>query len=117
MLLHTLRRSHTLARLVLVWFVLAMGVAIAAPAVQPLGMGDICSASAVAQGQQPETGGAGSHHTLQCVLCLSAGAPPLVTPASLSFASPSESVVSEAPAVVALAARKSPLAARAPPTL
>ena len=117
MLLHTLRRSHTLARLVLVWFVLAMGVAIAAPAVQPLDLGGICSASAKSQNQQPEAGGAANHHTLQCVLCLGVGAPPLaaLTPIGATFAA--DVLVPHAPAVVALALRNSPLSARAPPAL
>jgi hypothetical protein len=117
MLLHTLRRSHTLARLVLVWFVLAMGVAIAAPAVQPLDLGGICSASALTQSQQAEAGGTADHHTLQCVLCLGVGAPPVAALAPFGANFVADVQVPHAPAVVALALRNSPLSARAPPAL
>lgn len=117
MLLHTLRRSHTLARLVLVWFVFAMGVAVAAPVVQPLNLGGICSASAVSGDEQPASGTSSSHHTLQCVLCLGAGAPPLATPAAFSSASLDNTLLPWPPAPVVLAARNSPLSARAPPSL
>ena len=116
MLLHTLRRSHTLAHLVLVWFVLAMGVAVAAPVVQPLNLGGICSASTVSGDEQPASGTNG-HHTLQCVLCLSAGAPPLAAPAAFVPASLNNALLPRVPAPVVLAARNSPLSARAPPAL
>jgi hypothetical protein len=117
MLLHTLRRSHTLARLVLVWFVLAMGVAIAAPSVQSVDLGGICSAATAAGEGQPDAGAVDSHHGLQCVLCLNVGAPPVASLASVSAYGAPQALVPHVPPVVTLAARNSPLAARAPPAI
>jgi hypothetical protein len=118
MLLHSLRRSRTLARLVLAWFVFAMGVAVAAPTLQPMDLGGICSATATAEGGNAPDGSAaaGAHHGLQCVLCLAAGAPPS-TPvaATLGFSGATEHQAVRGQVPV-LAARQSPLIARAPPT-
>ncbi len=117
MLLQSLRRSRTLARLVLAWFVFAMGVAVAAPTLQPLALGSVCSATAPASGGSAPDGSAAmdAHHGLQCVLCLAAGAPPS-TPvaATLGFSGATVhlAVRSQVPA---LAVRPSPLLARAPP--
>lgn len=117
MSLQFLRRSHTLARLVLAWFVFAMGLAVAAPAAQPLALGSICSASATPDGANAPDGSAaaGVHHGVQCVLCLAAGAPPSASvAASLGFqGSSAPDAVPSQPLV--LAVRQSPLAARAPP--
>jgi len=76
--LQALRQARTLAHMVLVWFVLAVGVAVAAPLVQPQSATLVCTASGavklVAGGD--EGGAAPAHHTLDCVLCLALGAPP-----------------------------------------
>jgi hypothetical protein len=117
MLLQSLRRSRTLARLVLAWFVFAMGMAVAAPALQPVALGGICSASATADGTSPPDGSAaaGAHHGLQCVLCLAAGAPPstpLATSLDFSGATDQGAVRDQ---MLVLAVRQSPWVARAPP--
>lgn len=118
MLLQSLRRSRTLARLVLVWFVLAMGVAVAAPAIQPLAMAGICSASAAAEdGSVPQGNGMQQHASLQCILCLSAGGPPVATVASFAPSLAPEALVPAVAVVALLAPRNSPLLARAPPAL
>lgn len=119
MLLQSLRHSRTLARLVLVWFALAMGVAVAAPAVQPVVLGGICSAAAAADGgSQPDGHStAGSHHSLQCVMCLAAGGPPSAPAATPLCFSGSAVLNTVRPVTVVLAERLSPLAARAPPAL
>jgi len=118
MLLHTLRRSHTLTRWVLVWFVLAMGMAVAAPAVQPVSLGGICSASATVPADPSESSGAvANHDALKCVLCLGAGAPPVVEQASLVHAAAPTDWLPLPPSEVVLSARNSPLSARAPPAL
>lgn len=116
MLLQSLRRSRTLARLVLAWFVFAMGVAVAAPAVQPLALGSICSAATTDGGNPPDGGAAvGAHHSVQCVLCLAAGAPPS-NPGAASLGFSGSTVPNTVrDQTVALAMRQSPLAARAPP--
>lgn len=113
MLLHTLRHSRTLARWVLVWFVLAMGIAVAAPAVQPVSLATICSTTAV--DASPDGLATATHHSLQCVLCLGVSTPPQTAPAlHLPLASADTLAVAIADAVE-LTPRRSPLAARAPP--
>ncbi|MES2584842.1 MAG: DUF2946 family protein [Pseudomonadota bacterium] len=77
--MQTLRNAHLLARFVLVWFVLSMGVAIASPLVQPKGMQLVCSAAGAitVQFDQGDGGLSGSQaNTLDCPLCAAAGAPP-----------------------------------------
>lgn len=115
MLLHSLRRSRTLARWVLVWFAFAMGVAVAAPVVQPLNLGGICSASAAMGDPQSDADAAGLHTILQCVLCLGAGAPPVTAETGLGGQLAPQAPVPTVPVAVALASRNSPLLARAPP--
>lgn len=76
--LQTLRQARTLAHGVLVWFVLAVGVAVAAPLVQPQSGTLVCSASGAFKLLVGDDDGsvAPTSHTLECVLCLALGAPP-----------------------------------------
>lgn len=116
MLLQTLRQSHALARWVLVWFVLAMGVAVAAPSMQPVKLSTICSASSAALADgAPDGMDSAAHHGLQCVLCLGASAPPLALASVVFHTADAHSVILAPTDRVALAPRRSPLAARAPP--
>ena len=82
--LQSLRRASFLARLVLAWFVLSIGVAVASPVVKPVSMELVCSASGaiklVATGDDGTTSPAS--HTLDRPLCLIAGAPPVADHAS-----------------------------------
>lgn len=78
--MQTLRNAHLLARFVLVWFALSMGVAIASPLVQPKGMQLVCSAAGAITIQFDQGDGdvSGSQaNTLDCPMCAAAGAPPL----------------------------------------
>ena len=77
-MLHALRTSSMLARLVLAWFIVAMGVAVASPIVQPKAMELVCSAGGSMKmivlgedGQAVESG----LHTLDCALCLATSVP------------------------------------------
>lgn len=78
-LMHRLRQARLLARLVLAWLLLSLGVAVASPLVQPQTMQVLCS---------PASGGfklitldgdgapvSDTHH-LDCPLCLPLSAPP-----------------------------------------
>ena len=76
MSLHTLRTSTALARWVLLWWCMALGVAVAAPWVQPVQHTLVCSASGAVTLQDTGTPDAPLAPHLDCVLCLSAGAPP-----------------------------------------
>lgn len=114
-----LRQARFLARLVLAWFALTIGVAVASPWVQPRSLEWVCSGGGamklLVQGDDGSTTIAGG--TLDCPLCASLGAPlPMASQAAAahlpdSLASPR---LPTAPAVVATAA---PLPARGPPSL
>lgn len=75
-----LRHARFLTRLVLVWFVLSLGVAVASPLVAPKTTLLVCSGASVkmvvqnADGGVTETG----HATLDCPLCAILHAPPPV---------------------------------------
>lgn len=113
-----LRNAHQLARFVLAWFVLTLGVAIASPVVHPQAMELICSDAGayklVVRGEAG--GGVLKNHTLECPLCVMGGGAPLVMsgpvlPTSLPIAERVQPVVS---APVA-AYRAAPPPARGPP--
>lgn len=76
--MQTLRNVHFLARLVLVWFALSIGVAIASPLVKPQAMALICAGTGVMkfipQGDDGTTEAVSL--TLDCPLCANLGAPP-----------------------------------------
>ena len=76
-LLHTLRKSTDLARWVLLWWCMALGVAVASPWVQPVQHMLVCSASGSVTVQDTGLPGAPAGQHLDCVLCLGAGAPPV----------------------------------------
>jgi len=75
--MQTLRRAHLLARFVLAWFALALGVAIASPIVKPQAMELVCSATGAVK--LVKTGDGSTEpmgHTLDCPLCMTSSAPP-----------------------------------------
>lgn len=78
--MQTLRNAHQLARFVLVWFVLTLGVAVASPVVQPRVMELICSDAGLfklmVKGEA--NGGQAKNHTLECPMCIMGGGAPLV---------------------------------------
>lgn len=76
--MQTLRNAHLIARLVLVWFALSVGVAMASPIVKPQGVELICSASGLMKLLVKTDGGGKvvSLHTLDCSLCASGNTPP-----------------------------------------
>lgn len=88
--MNPLRNARHLARFVLVWFALSIGVAIASPMVQPQGMQLVCSGSGslnvVIVGDDDQT--ITSSHSLDCPLCASFGAPPVADPAGFGLVLP-----------------------------
>lgn len=74
-LLHTLRKSTALARGVLLWWCMALGVAVASPWVHPVQHMPVCSASGSVSVQDTGLSGASASYHLNCVLCLGADAP------------------------------------------
>ncbi len=88
--MQNLRNAKLIARFVLVWFALAIGVAIASPMVKPQAMQLVCSGAGAMKvvvsgddGSQPATS-----HTLDCPLCASISAPPPVTSMGLGHVAP-----------------------------
>jgi hypothetical protein len=78
--MQALRNASFLARLVLAWFALAIGVAVASPLVNPQGIELICSGGSMKLlAKSGEDGAPAAGHTLDCPLCASLDAPPLAT--------------------------------------
>ncbi len=112
-----LRHAHHLARLVLVWFALSIGVAVASPLVSPQGMALICSGSGAMKVLVKTADGAteASSHSLDCPLCASIGAPP---PVARTVAAPDPALghLAQRPRVAIIAMRAAAaLPARGPP--
>lgn len=87
--MQTLRHAHQIARFVLVWFALSLGVAVAAPLLHPQGLQLVCSASGSSKfisSSEAQPQGAGL--TLDCPLCAGIGAPPPRAVALFSAAAP-----------------------------
>lgn len=116
-MLHRLRHAHLLARLVLAWFALSVGVAVASPLVHPQAMELVCSSSGVMKVLVKSGEGTKevSAHTMDCPLCATLSAPPpsaRLTPApqqGLSYAMQAQ------PAARLAALTGAPLPARGPP--
>ena len=117
--MQTLRHARFLARLVLVWFALALGVAIASPLVKPQSTELVCASGGAMKlivksddGKPVQSG-----HTLDCPLCATIGAPPPLV--QLPVAVPSALAQALLPIAAAHIAGRTaaPLPPRGPPTL
>ncbi|MGV3493560.1 MAG: hypothetical protein ACO1OY_06800, partial [Ramlibacter sp.] len=64
--MNRLRRAAHLARFVLAWFVLSVGVAVAAPLVHPNGLQLVCGGGVVKLVPQDDDGTGGAQLTLDC---------------------------------------------------
>jgi len=115
--MQTLRRAHRLARLLLAWFTLALGVAVAAPVLHPQRMELVCSGSGSATLiVSDEDGGTAQvhRHSQDCSLCVLAAAPPRSIEFTVHQLPPPAAPVFFEPAPVAVSS-PSPFEARAPP--
>lgn len=115
--LYTLHSLRWLARLVLAWFVVAMGVAVASPLVNPQSMELICSGSGAIKLLVKTDDGAQemSSHTLDCPLCAQLGAPPPATQAQSAVVHPLAHALRAIPAAHIAARTAAPLPPRGPP--
>lgn len=114
-----LRNATYLARLVLVWFALSIGVAIAAPVVQPKGVDLVCTSTGsmklvVVQGDDDSVV---VSPTLDCPLCAFIGAPPPALNTSLTQPSPLSPALASWAAAHIAALTAPPLPSRGPPAL
>ena len=120
--MQTLRNAHLIARFVLVWFALSIGVAIASPIVKPQGMEVICTGTAGVMKLMLKTDDGSdrdaSRNTLDCPLCglLGAAPPPLASPVKLAPAQALAHATQSIPAARIAALTTAPLPARGPPT-
>jgi len=116
--MQSLRHAIQLTRLVLVWFALSVGVAIASPVVNPQAMDLVCTSAGsmklVVQGDD-DTVSAG--HTLDCPLCASVSAPPPVFNTKLTPPSPLAHALQPLAAAHMAALTAPPLPSRGPPVL
>jgi hypothetical protein len=114
--MQSLRNARHLARLVLAWFALVVGVAVASPVVHPAGFERVCSTAGVVKLlPQGDAGGHVSGHGLDCPLCMTAGAPPPVAGVHLPFVPVLGHAVQPIPAARIAALTGAPLPARGPP--
>ena len=115
--MQALRNTAFLARLVLAWFALSLGVALAAPLVQPQSIEMVCSGSGGMKLvlKAADGGAAQPSPMLDCPLCAMTGAPPPV--AALAFAGAPALAYStqSVPSARIAALTAAPLPARGPP--
>lgn len=113
-----LRNAHLLSRLVLVWFAMSIGMAIASPIVKPQAVELICSGAGVLKvlvktddGSQAQSG-----HTLDCPLCASSSAPPPVARQAAEPVHALSGVLRSIPAARMASRTAAPPPARGPPS-
>lgn len=116
--MNALRTSPILARLVLTWFVLVLGVAGASPLVHPRAMEVVCSAGGVKivftdDGQPAQAG----QHTLDCSLCLPAAVPAATASHAPDVPQPLAHALKPSAAAHIAALVGAPLPPRGPPAL
>ncbi|MDM0046587.1 hypothetical protein QTH91_19010 [Variovorax dokdonensis] len=116
--MHRLRRINLLHRLVLAWFMLSLGVAVASPVVRPKVMQVVCSVSSgavVINFQSTDGDEAMQYASFDCPLCAAVGAPPPKRSAEAALPLPLGRAVQSIPAARLAAATAAPLPARGPP--
>ena len=116
-----LRHFTLLSRLVLAWFVLSLGVAVASPLVIPKDVHQLClSATGGTQTVDADGENSGNTHLgsgMHCPLCVPAGAPPPPV-IGVEFAlQPLSYALQGIPSAHVAARTAAPLSARGPPTL
>jgi hypothetical protein len=118
--MQTLRNAHLIARFVLVWFALSIGVAIASPMVNPQSMQLVCSGTGSMKVISVDAAGKSSptvHHTLDCPLCASISAPPPLEIVGFSAVAPRTYLIPEQVTGSFTPVLATPPPARGPPAL
>ncbi|MFZ2308837.1 MAG: DUF2946 family protein [Rhodoferax sp.] len=117
--MRTLRHFTLLTRLVLAWFVLSLGVAVASPIVKPQDILLVCTGSGamkvLVKAADGSTGEVASN-SMDCPLCASLAAPPPVARLNAEPAQPLAYALQAIPAAHIAARTAAPLPARGPPT-
>jgi hypothetical protein len=122
--MQTLRNAHLLARLVLVWFVLFVGVSVASPMVSPKASQMVCSAmGGMKMVLADDSANSGSSDTLKlssnmdCPLCAQFSAPPSPVVFSFDTTSALAHALRPIPSAHIAWLTGSPLPPRGPPAL
>jgi hypothetical protein len=112
-----LRNAHQLARLVLVWFALSLGVAVASPIVSPKAMELVCSATGAMTLLVMTDDGLKELVKMgpDCPLCVTGGAPPPVASSLPEPFQPLAHVLQPIPAAHIASLTAAPPPARGPP--
>jgi hypothetical protein len=114
--MQALRNASFLARLVLAWFALFIGVAVASPMVNPVSVDLVCTASGGAKLMiKGDAGDKAAGHSLDCPLCVSGGAPPPIESIAAVYEPALAHVLQSIPAARIAALMAAPLPARGPP--
>ena len=115
--MESLRRVRFIARLVLAWFALSVGIAIASPILNPQGLKWVCSAAGTIKLLATNDGGSAhaNGHTPECPVCSTTGAPPPVAVAFSAVPLPLSRAVQSIPAARIAWLTAAPLPARGPP--
>ena len=116
--MQALRNSLSLTRLVMAWFALTLGIAVASPIVQPQHLEMICGAGGSMQMVVLDDEGelvAGAHHSLDCPLCLSITTPPVYSTPHLTPPQPLGHALQPVAAARIAALVGAPLPPRGPP--
>ena len=109
-----LRQARFLARLVLVWFALALGAAMASPVVHPQAAELVCSGGEIKRLVLGDADAPAPSHTLDCPLCAGFDAP--LPRQQVAGMQPGLSyVLQRIPAAQVAARTAAPLPARGPP--
>ena len=118
--MQTLRHFTFLSRLVLAWFVLSLGIAVASPLVKPQNILLVCTGSgAMKMLVQADDGSAAevAANTLDCPLCAPTVAPPPCDHWATQHSLPLSYALLGIPAAHIAARTAAPLLARGPPAI
>ena len=118
LLMQQLRNTIQITRLVLVWFALSVGVAIASPVLNPAGMDMVCTGTGTMKlVLQGDDDAAASSLTLDCPLFASISAPPPAINTALTQPSPLAHALQPVASAHIAALTAPPLPSRGPPAL
>jgi hypothetical protein len=118
--MQALRHFTFISRLVLAWFVLSLGVAVASPIVKPQDILLVCSGSGAMKVLVQSDDGSTTElasNSMDCPLCAPMGAPPPAARAGVEPAQPLAYALQSIPSAHIAARTAAPLPARGPPTL
>jgi hypothetical protein len=118
--MRTLRHFTVLSRLVLAWFVLSLGVAVASPIVKPQDILLVCTGSGAMKVLVQAADGSASEvttNTLDCPLCVPMVAPPPVDHRAAQPIQPVAYALQAIPSAHIAVRTAAPLPARGPPSL